>query len=158
MAPLRAAPLPQLLQTLQRSSTEVVEGTAPPQRQFFLLPGIGQEPSPPLSELDTVRLRAQTEPEARRSAAQAQAHRSTTSSAPESASTVQAIYGAFKGKKFTGDALQSIQKSIRDYHILASQLDLSVEMKAKFFICIFEDAAKSHFIANVREEMSFAEM
>ena len=31
-------------------------------------------------------------------------------------------------------------------------------MKAKFFICIFEDAAKSHFIANVREEMSFAEM
>ena len=31
-------------------------------------------------------------------------------------------------------------------------------MKAKFFICIFEDAAKSRFISNFQEEMSFAEI
>ena len=31
-------------------------------------------------------------------------------------------------------------------------------MRAKFFVCIFQDAAKSHSIANVREDMSFEEM
>ena len=31
-------------------------------------------------------------------------------------------------------------------------------MKAKFLICIFEDAAKSHFISNCREERTFTEM
>lgn len=57
-----------------------------------------------------------------------------------------------------GDAVKSIQAPIRDYNILAFQFDLSHELKAEAFICIFEDAAKSHVIANVREEMSFEEM
>lgn len=84
--------------------------------------------------------------------------RTSVSSPQDSAQTVQAIYGAIKGKKLTGDALQSIDESIRDYNILAFQLVMKDAMKSKFFICIFEDAAKSHFISNVREDMSFEEM
>ena len=158
VAPLRTAPLPQLLKKLKRTSTYVVEGIDPPQLQDYAVPQICREPSPPLSEQDAVRQRTEPEPQVRHSEAQAQESRSTASSSHESARTFQVIYGAFKGRKFTGDSLQSIQESIRDYNILSFQLGLSEEMKAKFFICIFEDAAKSHFISNVREEMSYAEI
>ena len=51
-----------------------------------------------------------------------------------SARAVQAIYRAFKGRKLTGDALQSIDESIRDYNILAAQLVIDKNMNAKIFI------------------------
>lgn len=83
---------------------------------------------------------------------------STNYNAQDSARAVQAIYGAFKDKKFSGDSLQSIQETVRDYNILSNQMFMDDVMKAKFFICIFEDAAKSHFIANCQEDMTFAQM
>ena len=83
---------------------------------------------------------------------------SRSASSQDSARTVQAIYGTFKDKTFSGDALQSIEETIRDYNILGNQLLLRDEMKAKFLMCIFEEAAKSDFISNCREDITFTEM
>ena len=91
VAPLRTAPLPQLLKKLKRTSTYVVEGIDPPQRQHYALPQIGREPSPLLSEQDAVRQRTEPEPQVWHSEAQTQESRSTASSSHESAHTVQAI-------------------------------------------------------------------
>lgn len=79
-------------------------------------------------------------------------------STQDSARTVQSIYGAFKGKKFSRDALQSIHEPIREYYILICRISLPSGFKSKFFICIFDDAKISHFISNCSEDMDFDKM
>ncbi len=69
-----------------------------------------------------------------------------------------AIHNAFKDKKFTGASLESIDIAIRDYNIVVDQLSLSPYFKAKFFINIFEDAAKTNFTNHCKMGMTFEKM
>ena len=163
IVPLRSAPIPQLAERLRPSSTRIVEATlrtpAAPRSEIAqgFFPLHRDRRSGPNRQRD-----AQARPSRELSPirrGQGQENPSLSTQSPqESARTVEAIYGAFKGKKFSGDALQSIEEAIRNYNILGFQLGLTDDMKAKFFVCIFEEAAKSHFIANIREDMSYAEM
>eukprot|EP00737_Agarophyton_chilense_P003926 gb/GEZJ01004743.1/.p1 GENE.gb/GEZJ01004743.1/~~gb/GEZJ01004743.1/.p1 ORF type:complete len:304 (+),score=44.27 gb/GEZJ01004743.1/:53-964(+) len=158
IVPLRQAPLPQIAAKLHSASTRVIEATvqaAGPARSE----GSERRIAPEHGRLPPRKHDLQLQPEANRPPNSIrEGNRPTGQSYQELASTVQAIYGSFKGKKFSGDALQCIPESIRDYNILGFQLGLSDKMRAKFFVCIFEDSAKSHFIVNIREDLSYAEM
>ena len=54
--------------------------------------------------------------------------------------------------------MKSIEETIRDSNILGDQLFLIDEMKVKFLIRKFQDAAKFHVIANCREYMTFTDI
>lgn len=156
MALLFSALLPHLLQKLRCSRTTIVEENTPLHLEIQEIPEIGPERTPPLSEQDSFHLSRRKEPEMRPSAVPVRY--GPRSPPQESAHAVQGICGAFKGKKSPRNSLKSIQETTLNYDILYLQLELGYELRAKCFICIFEDADKSHFVSNVREEMSFDEI
>ena len=61
----------------------------------------------------------------------------------------------FKDRKFTGDITQSIQLVIRDYLICAQQHKLSQAQRAEYFVNIFEGPARTFYLKNAQNGMTF---
>ncbi len=112
------------------------------------LPGLSNPPSCDYSSYEDNGDNQKCGDERRQESSPAKDRRITNHSTLDSAKTLGIIYGAFKDKTFSGDSLQPLEESVRDYNILCDQLNLTEFERSRYFICIFEDAEKSHFIAN----------